>query len=158
MVVVLRILRNCFTPWTLPLTFFIVLIPQHYWCLQQRCRCPASSVQQRLLYRLVSKVVNTFRYILFFVNWFRSTVLWSIHCVFLLISYDEEADKVNQYQRLNLEGMEKIEIGNVLHSIYTEKFKCHQIRHWTIQRNVILALSHIKREGTVLQAAFSSEQ
>uniref|UniRef100_A0A8C5CT43 Inositol polyphosphate-5-phosphatase F n=1 Tax=Gadus morhua TaxID=8049 RepID=A0A8C5CT43_GADMO len=25
--------------------------------------------------------------------------------------YDEEADKVNQYQRLNLEGMEKIEIG-----------------------------------------------
>lgn len=26
-------------------------------------------------------------------------------------SYDEEADKVNQYQRLNLEGLEKIEIG-----------------------------------------------
>ena len=26
-------------------------------------------------------------------------------------SYDDEADKVNQYQRLNLEGLEKIEIG-----------------------------------------------
>lgn len=26
-------------------------------------------------------------------------------------SYDEEADKVNQYQRLNLEGLEKVEIG-----------------------------------------------
>lgn len=29
----------------------------------------------------------------------------------LSCSYDEEADKVNQYQRLNLEGLEKIEIG-----------------------------------------------
>lgn len=29
-------------------------------------------------------------------------------------SYDEEADKVNQYQRLNLEGLEKIEIGKML--------------------------------------------
>lgn len=26
-------------------------------------------------------------------------------------SYDEETDKVNQYQRLGLEGLEKIEIG-----------------------------------------------
>lgn len=30
---------------------------------------------------------------------------------FCFYSYDEEADKVNQYQRLNLEGLEKIEIG-----------------------------------------------
>lgn len=30
-------------------------------------------------------------------------------------SYDEEADKVNQYQRLNLEGLEKIEIGKKSH-------------------------------------------
>lgn len=29
----------------------------------------------------------------------------------LISSYDEEADKVNQYQRLSLEGLEKIEIG-----------------------------------------------
>lgn len=31
-------------------------------------------------------------------------------------SYDEEADKVNQYQRLILEGLEKIEIGKTLKS------------------------------------------
>lgn len=39
--------------------------------------------------------------------------------MFVLIfscSYDEEADKVNQYQRLNLEGLEKIEIGKKLGS------------------------------------------
>lgn len=31
-------------------------------------------------------------------------------------SYDDEADKVNQYQRLNLDGLEKIEIGKTLES------------------------------------------
>ena len=30
---------------------------------------------------------------------------------FLLSSYDDEVDKVNQYQRLSLEDLEKIEIG-----------------------------------------------
>lgn len=36
---------------------------------------------------------------------------WHRH---LRYSYDEEADKVNQYQRLNLDGLEKIEIGKKL--------------------------------------------
>lgn len=35
-----------------------------------------------------------------------------------LHSYDDEADKVNQYQRLSLENLEKIEIGKKLrHSL-----------------------------------------
>ncbi len=43
---------------------------------------------------------------------------FSIHLYLHLFScsYDEEADKVNQYQRLNLEGLEKIEIGKKLDS------------------------------------------
>lgn len=40
----------------------------------------------------------------------RNNFRW-IHLRLLICSYDEEADKVNQYQRLNLEGLEKIEIG-----------------------------------------------
>lgn len=35
-------------------------------------------------------------------------------------SYDDEADKVNQYQRLNLDGLEKIEIGKTLESTRAE--------------------------------------
>lgn len=31
--------------------------------------------------------------------------------MFLFSSYDDEIDKVNQYQRLSLEALEKIEIG-----------------------------------------------
>ena len=33
---------------------------------------------------------------------------------FPLSSYDDEVDKVNQYQRLSLEDLEKIEIGKIL--------------------------------------------
>ena len=33
---------------------------------------------------------------------------------FPLSSYDDEVDKVNQYQRLSLEDLEKIEIGKFL--------------------------------------------
>lgn len=45
----------------------------------------------------------------------RNKVAYS--CLFLLFwSYDEEADKVNQYQRLDLVGLEKIEIGKTLES------------------------------------------
>lgn len=40
----------------------------------------------------------------------------SLIIVLFSCSYDEEADKVNQYQRLNLEGLEKIEIGEMLDS------------------------------------------
>lgn len=35
-------------------------------------------------------------------------------------SYDDEADKVNQYQRLNLDGLEKIEIGKTFASTRAE--------------------------------------
>lgn len=35
-------------------------------------------------------------------------------------SYDEEADRVNQYQRLSLEGLEKIEIGRFVCAFYLE--------------------------------------
>lgn len=35
-------------------------------------------------------------------------------------SYDDEADKVNQYQRLNLDGLEKIEIGKTFDSTGAE--------------------------------------
>uniref|UniRef100_A0A3B4CFT6 SAC domain-containing protein n=1 Tax=Pygocentrus nattereri TaxID=42514 RepID=A0A3B4CFT6_PYGNA len=33
------------------------------------------------------------------------------NCAYYVAYYDEEADRVNQYQRLSLEGLEKIEIG-----------------------------------------------
>lgn len=42
-------------------------------------------------------------------------------------SYDEEADKVNQYQRLNLDGLEKIEIGKTFESVSRSEGSCH---HW----------------------------
>lgn len=35
---------------------------------------------------------------------------------FPISSYDDEVDKVNQYQRLNLEDLEKIEIGKFQHT------------------------------------------
>lgn len=41
-----------------------------------------------------------------------------------LCSYDEEADKVNQYQRLNLEGLEKIEIGKTFELVSRSKGSC----------------------------------
>ncbi|XP_017279824.1 phosphatidylinositide phosphatase SAC2 [Kryptolebias marmoratus] len=41
--------------------------------------------------------------------------------------YDEEADKVNQYQRLNLEGLEKIEIGSEPTLFGKPKFCCMRL-------------------------------
>ncbi|XP_061601760.1 phosphatidylinositide phosphatase SAC2 isoform X2 [Cololabis saira] len=41
--------------------------------------------------------------------------------------YDEEADKVNQYQRLNLEGLEKIEIGPEPTLFGKPKFCCMRL-------------------------------
>ncbi|CAL8257086.1 unnamed protein product [Lota lota] len=43
--------------------------------------------------------------------------------------YDEEADKVNQYQRLNLEGMEKIEIGPEPTLFGKPKFCCMRLHY-----------------------------
>ena len=33
---------------------------------------------------------------------------------YYVVYYDDEVDKVNQYQRLSLEDLEKIEIGKIL--------------------------------------------
>ncbi|XP_067465654.1 phosphatidylinositide phosphatase SAC2 isoform X2 [Thunnus thynnus] len=43
--------------------------------------------------------------------------------------YDEEADKVNQYQRLNLEGLEKIEIGPEPTLFGKPKFCCMRLHY-----------------------------
>uniref|UniRef100_A0A674NPJ8 Inositol polyphosphate-5-phosphatase F n=1 Tax=Takifugu rubripes TaxID=31033 RepID=A0A674NPJ8_TAKRU len=43
--------------------------------------------------------------------------------------YDEEADKVNQYQRLNLEGLEKIEIGAEPTLFGKPKFCCMRLHY-----------------------------
>uniref|UniRef100_A0A3Q3D5P1 Inositol polyphosphate-5-phosphatase F n=1 Tax=Hippocampus comes TaxID=109280 RepID=A0A3Q3D5P1_HIPCM len=48
--------------------------------------------------------------------------------------YDEEADKVNQYQRLNLEGLEKIEIGPEPTLFGKPKFCCMRL-HYRTTRN-----------------------
>uniref|UniRef100_A0AAQ5XDR8 SAC domain-containing protein n=1 Tax=Amphiprion ocellaris TaxID=80972 RepID=A0AAQ5XDR8_AMPOC len=45
------------------------------------------------------------------------------------MSYDEEADKVNQYQRLNLEGLEKIEIGPEPTLFGKPKFCCMRLHY-----------------------------
>uniref|UniRef100_A0A665TMD9 Inositol polyphosphate-5-phosphatase F n=1 Tax=Echeneis naucrates TaxID=173247 RepID=A0A665TMD9_ECHNA len=45
------------------------------------------------------------------------------------LSYDEEADKVNQYQRLNLEGLEKIEIGPEPTLFGKPKFCCMRLHY-----------------------------
>lgn len=37
-------------------------------------------------------------------------------------SYDDEIDKVNQYQRLSLEALEKIEIGKNLSTYFLNAF------------------------------------
>lgn len=44
------------------------------------------------------------------------TLIFDLYVHLFPCSYDEEADKVNQYQRLILEGLEKIEIGKKLNS------------------------------------------
>uniref|UniRef100_A0A3P8VWE2 Inositol polyphosphate-5-phosphatase F n=1 Tax=Cynoglossus semilaevis TaxID=244447 RepID=A0A3P8VWE2_CYNSE len=43
--------------------------------------------------------------------------------------YDEEADKVNQYQRLNLEGLEKVEIGPEPTLFGKPKFCCMRLHY-----------------------------
>ncbi|KAM9365096.1 phosphatidylinositide phosphatase SAC2 [Pholidichthys leucotaenia] len=45
--------------------------------------------------------------------------------------YDEEADKVNQYQRLNLEGLEKVEIGPEPTLFGKPKFCCMRLHYRT---------------------------
>lgn len=55
-------------------------------------------------------------------------------------SYDEEADKVNQYQRLNLEGLEKIEIGKKLNS--RQKWGIlYSLSHPTLPKSVLNSFS-----------------
>ncbi|KAK2824024.1 hypothetical protein Q5P01_021199 [Channa striata] len=47
--------------------------------------------------------------------------------------YDEEADKVNQYQRLNLEGLEKIEIGPEPTLFGKPKFCCMRLHYRSLE-------------------------
>lgn len=76
---------------------------QPHWCHQQRHWCAVAAVRQSLLHCLVSQNQTA--------SVCPEGPYWHRH---LHYSYDEEADKVNQYQRLNLEGLEKIEIGKKL--------------------------------------------
>lgn len=56
-------------------------------------------------------------------------------------SYDDEADKVNQYQRLNLDGLEKIEIGKTLESeSRSEDFLC-SLSHPTLPESALDSFS-----------------
>lgn len=51
------------------------------------------------------------------------------NCAYYVAYYDEEADKVNQYQRLNLEGLEKIEIGPEPTLFGKPKFCCMRLHY-----------------------------
>lgn len=64
----------------------------------------------------------------------------SLIIVLFSCSYDEEADKVNQYQRLNLEGLEKIEIGEMLDSKQKWRF-LYSLSHPTLPKTVLNSFS-----------------
>lgn len=62
---------------------------------------------------------------------------------FFSSSYDEEADKVNQYQRLNLEGLEKIEIGEKLSLKGEVKVPVLSLSHPTLPKSLLNSFSVI---------------
>lgn len=64
----------------------------------------------------------------------------SLIIVLFSCSYDEEADKVNQYQRLNLEGLEKIEIGEMLDLKQKWRF-LYSLSHPTLPKTVLNSFS-----------------
>ncbi|KPP73206.1 phosphatidylinositide phosphatase SAC2-like, partial [Scleropages formosus] len=51
------------------------------------------------------------------------------NCAYYVAYYDDEADKVNQYQRLSLEGLEKIEIGPEPTLFGKPKFCCMRLHY-----------------------------
>ncbi|TSK22690.1 Phosphatidylinositide phosphatase SAC2 [Bagarius yarrelli] len=51
------------------------------------------------------------------------------NCAYYVAYYDEEADKVNQYQRLGLEGLEKIEIGPEPTLFGKPKYSCMRLHY-----------------------------
>ncbi|KAF7710370.1 phosphatidylinositide phosphatase SAC2 [Silurus meridionalis] len=51
------------------------------------------------------------------------------NCAYYVAYYDEEADKVNQYQRLGLEGLEKIEIGPEPTLFGKPKYTCMRLHY-----------------------------
>ncbi|KAM5140747.1 LOW QUALITY PROTEIN: phosphatidylinositide phosphatase SAC2 [Mantella aurantiaca] len=61
-------------------------------------------------------------------------VLLLLHCAYYVAYYDDEVDKVNQYQRLSLEDLEKIEIGPEPTFFGKPKFSCMRL-HYTHKGN-----------------------
>ncbi|XP_078500053.1 phosphatidylinositide phosphatase SAC2 isoform X2 [Lissotriton helveticus] len=51
------------------------------------------------------------------------------NCAYYMAYYDDEVDKVNQYQRLNLEDLEKIEIGPEPTLFGKPKFSCMRLHY-----------------------------
>uniref|UniRef100_UPI00398E5587 phosphatidylinositide phosphatase SAC2 isoform X2 n=1 Tax=Pristiophorus japonicus TaxID=55135 RepID=UPI00398E5587 len=51
------------------------------------------------------------------------------NCAYYVAYYDDEVDKVNQYQRLNLEDLEKIEIGPEPTFFGKPKFSCMRLHY-----------------------------
>ncbi|KAB5581639.1 hypothetical protein PHYPO_G00178080 [Pangasianodon hypophthalmus] len=51
------------------------------------------------------------------------------NCAYYVAYYDEETDKVNQYQRLGLEGLEKIEIGPEPTLFGKPKYSCMRLHY-----------------------------
>ncbi|KAK1164711.1 phosphatidylinositide phosphatase SAC2 isoform X1 [Acipenser oxyrinchus oxyrinchus] len=51
------------------------------------------------------------------------------NCAYYVAYYDDEADKVNQYQRLSLENLEKIEIGPEPTFFGKPKFSCMRLHY-----------------------------
>uniref|UniRef100_A0A6J0T0K2 Phosphatidylinositide phosphatase SAC2 isoform X2 n=1 Tax=Pogona vitticeps TaxID=103695 RepID=A0A6J0T0K2_9SAUR len=51
------------------------------------------------------------------------------NCAYYVAYYDDEVDKVNQYQRLNLEDLERIEIGSEPTLFGKPKFSCMRLHY-----------------------------
>lgn len=58
--------------------------------------------------------------------------------MFFFSSYDDEIDKVNQYQRLSLEALERIEIGKNVVTICVLNALKQQLEHLSKHRTNIL--------------------
>ena len=76
------------------------------------------------------------------VNWGRQKILFPLYVMFcMFFSYDDEAERITQYERIVLEDLEKIEIGECLNAPNLKISFCGKLLPFPFSKNIALFFS-----------------
>ena len=77
------------------------------------------------------------------VNWGRQKRLFPLYVMFcIFFSYDDEAERITQYERIVLEDLEKIEIGECLNAPNLKISFCGKFLPFRFSKNIAFFFFH----------------